>query len=98
MLYLILYDITTSAIRTKVAKILIKEGFERLQLSVYLGLDNPKKNLAIWMQLEKILKDEEDAKFYIFPIPKSSITNMQVIGKNDLDIAYLIGSKKTYFI
>jgi CRISPR-associated protein Cas2 len=98
MLYLIIYDITNNAIRAKIAKTLMAEGYERLQYSVYLGLDNPKYNLSMINQFQKLLQAEPDAKFYIFPIPKSSIRQMQFIGKNFIDINYITGDCKSLLI
>jgi len=98
MLYLIIYDISSTPIRTKVAKILIREGYERLQLSVYLGLINPSVLPNVWQQLKHLLKNEEEAKFYVFPIPKSSIKNIKNIGKLEFDTAYMTGEKNSYFI
>ena len=97
MLYMIIYDITNDAIRTKIADKLIEASYERLQLSVYIGLENPKKKKFLWDKLNDLLADEPEGKFYIFPIPKSSLTQMMNIGKNTLDIAYLTGDKDTLF-
>ncbi len=97
MLYLIIYDISTDSIRNKIAKILIEASFERLQLSVFLGLENPKKDKRLWERLNENLKEEKDAKFYILPVPKSSLNNMISIGKNELDIKYLTGDKDSLF-
>ena len=96
MLYLIFYDITSNSIRNKVAKILIQEGYERLQLSVFLGLENIGKQVSI--QLEELLKAEPEAKFYMLPLPKSSIKNLKSIGQMNLDIDYLTGDKDSLII
>lgn len=98
MLHLVIYDISSNSIRTKVAKLLIREGFERLQLSVYLGIDNPNDLPQIWAQLQMLLKKEIEAKFYIFPIPKSSLSNIKSIGELGLDIDYLLGNKNSFLI
>jgi CRISPR-associated endonuclease Cas2 len=98
MLYLIIYDITTDSIRTKIAKLLIASSFERLQFSVFLGLNNPQKDTILWKKFTEILQDEPEAKFYILPIPKNSIKNLMNIGKNNLDIDYLTGEKDSFFI
>ena len=96
MLYLIFYDITSNSIRNKVAKILIQEGYERLQLSVFLGLENIGKQVSI--QLEELLKAEPEAKFYIVPLSKSSIKNLKSLGKINLDLDYLTGEKDSLII
>lgn len=96
MLYLVFYDITSDKLRNKVAKILTQEGFERLQLSVFLGLEQIGQEASL--QLRDLLQIEPDAKFYIVPVPKSSIKNIQCIGKMNLDIDYLTGDKDSLFI
>ena len=98
MLYLILYDITKNSVRTKIAKLLIKESYERLQLSVFLGNDDPLKNPLLWKPLNQLLKEDELAKFYIFPIPKNSLKNLRSIGNMDLDIDYLCGERESLCI
>ena len=98
MLYLIIYDIAKNSVRTKIAKLLIKESYERLQLSVFLGNDDPMKNPFLWKPLNQLIKEDKLAKFYIFPIPKNSIRNLRSIGNMDLDIEYLCGEKETLFI
>ena len=51
MIYLVFYDISTDKIRNKIARRLEAEGFERLQLSVFIGLMNPKTKPMLWKQL-----------------------------------------------
>ena len=97
MLYLVFYDIETTSIRTKIAKQLIAEGYERLQLSVYLGLDNPVGNVTLWHNLEQLLANEKDSKLYVLPIPRSSIKNLKKIGALNFDIDYLLGEKDSLF-
>ena len=98
MLHLIVYDISSDRIRNKVAETLMEASFERLQLSVFLGLDNPQNNRRLWNKLNELLSAEPQAKFYVIPLPKSSIKNMVSIGENKLDIDYLTGDKDSLFI
>lgn len=98
MLFLIVYDISINSVRTKIARILITEGFERLQLSVFLGLTNPKANTVVWATINKLIQEDAMAKMYILPIPKSSLKNIKQLGIEKLDIAYLLGDKNSYFI
>ena len=98
MQYLVVYDISVNSIRNKIAKILLKESFERLQLSVFLGNEDPKKNKLLWQQFQNLIDEDQDAKFYVFPIPDSSLKQMQYLGQSDIDIAYLLGEKDSFFI
>ncbi len=97
MLYLVFYDIENTSKRTKIAKLLIADGYERLQLSVYLGLDNPVRNQKLWKSLEDLLIDETSSKLYVLPIPGNSIKNIAKIGKLDFDLYYLAGEKDSLF-
>lgn len=98
MLYLIVYDISDNRICHKVAKRLLAEGFERIQLSVFLGLFNPRRKDALWEQLNAWISEEKGAKFYVLPITKKSFKSMDVIGDLDVDIDYLAGDKHTLFV
>jgi len=95
MIYLLLYDISKNSIRTKVAKLLIEEGFERMQFSIYTGLENPYKNTYLWNKLSKLLKPEPTAKLYVINLSKNNLKNMKIIGTFDQDLDYLIGEKRS---
>ena len=98
MIYLVFYDISTNAIRTKIAKRLVAEGYERIQLSVFVGIRHPKQNTALWNTLNDSLKNEPTAKFFVINLSVANFQNMSIIGQSDLDILYLIGKKNTIFI
>ena len=98
MIYLIAYDIKSDDIRLKIAKRLVAEGYERIQFSVFVGLKNPKKNKILWNNLNLWLKNEPLSKFYIIPLTHSNFKNITMIGKNNIDIDYMLGIKETMFI
>lgn len=95
MIYLLFYDISTDKLRNKVAKLLIAAGFERLQFSVFTGLDNPVKNAPLWQAIVKTLKSEADAKLFVLPIKKEYFCKMQGIGVQELDLDYLSGLRSS---
>jgi len=97
-MFLVFYDISSDPIRTKIAKRLVAEGYERIQLSVFTGLRNPKSDKTLWKALNDILEAEPEAKFYIIRIPPDNFRNLQMIGSNPLDIEYLLGEKYSLFI
>ena len=96
-MYLILYDITETPIRTKVAKLLEKEGYERLQFSVFTAPYNPEKN-KLWSKLQFLLKDTPNNKIYCIKIGKESFYKMKIIGNFALDLTYLAGEKRSLII
>ena len=98
MIYLTIYDISKDSLRTKIAKRLIADGHERIQLSVFLGLESPKKNTILWNELQHWLALESHAKLYVIPITESHFRKMNVLGDDMPDIDYLTGKKHTLFI
>ena len=97
-MYLVFYDISNNKIRTKVAARLIEEGYERIQLSVFIGTWNPSKNGDLWEELNTRIEEDPDAKLYVLAVSENSFKNMMTIGKCDYDIAYLTGNKHSFFI
>ena len=95
MIYLLFYDISNNKIRTKIAKLLISEGFERIQFSVYTSLKNPEKNETLWTTLLNLTETENDAKIYVIALTKNNFKNIKIIGNFDFDIDYLTGEKRS---
>lgn len=97
-MHLIFYDISTDSIRTKIAKRLIVEGYERIQLSVFVGTPHPNQNKLLWKNLRTWLKVEPTAQFCVIRVASLNFRNMTLIGKNKLDLAFLLGEKNSIFI
>ncbi|MDP2722178.1 MAG: CRISPR-associated endonuclease Cas2 [Bacteroidales bacterium] len=95
MIYLLFYDISSNRLRNKIAKLLISNGFERLQLSVFTGLANPIMNKYLWQMILKILEAEPDSKLFVLPVMKSHFCTMQGIGVEELDLEYLAGVRSS---
>jgi CRISPR-associated protein Cas2 len=98
MIYLIFYDISTDKIRNKIAKRVVAEGFERLQLSVFVGLVNPFLHPNLWHQLTTWASSDDLGKLYVISCTKKQFREMKIIGDNPLDLNYLIGEKSVIFI
>lgn len=98
MVYIVFYDISSTPVRTRVAKLLMSAGYERIQLSVYLGIKNPKKDKMLWPRLVVLLAQQENAKVYSIAISKQSFRAMAQIGSFDLDIPYLLGESRSLII
>lgn len=97
MIYLILYDITSDTLRQRVSKRLVSEGYERIQLSAFLGTDNPKTSAKLWCDIGQWLATEPAAKFYVIQITESNLRELMVIGEMDLDIEMLLGTRNSLF-
>jgi CRISPR-associated endonuclease Cas2 len=98
MIYLVCYDISIDKVRNKVAKSLVAEGFERLQLSVFAGLFNPRSKPDLWLQLQTWLAEDKQSKFYVIACTKNQLREMDVLGEYNLDLPYLLGEKSVIFI
>lgn len=96
-IYIVLYDVTDDKKRNRAAKLLQQHGLERIQLSVFTGLHNPKKNKVLWQQLSNLVNAEDypDDKIFCFAISKKSFREMKVIGNFGADTDYLLGEKHT---
>ncbi len=104
MTYLIAYDISEDHIRNKVAKLLNREGYERIQYSLFAGPDDPKKNVGLWSKLTQLNEQEEKNqqakayKVFVIPVPTKHLMSMEIIGDVGIDLDYITGTKSTMFV
>lgn len=98
MIYLLCYDIATNSIRTKIAKRIIQEGFERIQKSVYLATFNPKNNISLWLFLQQAIADDKEASLFVIALTKNNFRSLKKLGNFALDIDYLLGEKHSLII
>ena len=96
-MYLILYDITETPIRSKVVRLLEKEGYERIQYSVFIAPFNPSKN-KLWKKLQLLLKETPINKIFCLEIPKENFYKIKTIGNFDFDLEYMTGDKSSLII
>ncbi len=95
MMYILFYDISDDKLRNKISKLLISKGYERLQLSVFTGLENPVKDIQLWLTIQNLLKSEPNSKLYVLPVKKDYFCSMQGFGLQDLDLEYLAGLRSS---
>jgi len=98
--YLVMYDITYSKTLQKIGKIMLKEGFERINYSVWVGWINPVKKNDLKVKLSKMLGDEnaKGSVFYIMPISKSSLKHTRCLnGRKPKELDFWIGEKREAF-
>jgi len=100
LIYLVTYDIGEDKYRTKAAKLLVADGYERIQYSVFCGLSHPKKNSSLWGKLITLEKNstEDTFKIYIIPVPDREFLSMEIIGEMEDEISYLMGKKNTLIL
>lgn len=94
-MYLIMYDIVSNSKRTRFANILIEFGYERLQKSVFVGIENPKKFDAISLQLQKTTIEDS---IIMLNISKTNFKNLKKYGTFSVDMEYLCNEKRSMII
>ena len=100
MTYLVIYDISADNIRNKVAKRLKAEGFERIQLSVFHGQDDPRENPPLWSELTRWIASDSspNSRLFVIAVSDGNLRNMAIIGNYQPDFDYLTGKQHTLFI
>ena len=100
MSHLICYDIEHNYLRTKMGNTILDYGFDRINLSVYLGTIDKKTLEELEKKLVKMLKEKgkpNDSLIFL-PVSPQQIQDMRVYGKNDLDKDDLAGEKSTLIV
>lgn len=100
LLYMISYDIVKDRTRTKMAALLLAAGYERLQLSVFLGPAPPWANEKLWQQLTQLLKRDANGadRLFCLPVHKKAVKNMRIIGTPPAGLDYICGDVHTLII
>ncbi len=79
MLTWILYDIENNKNRNKIAKLCLKTGLYRVQLSCFLGDINSTELKELSLHIEELINIDND-KVYIFPISKDDFDRIILLG------------------
>jgi len=100
MMYLIIYDITENRIRTKVARLLVSHGYERIQLSVFAGPFSPMANSDLWRQLHILCPktgeaESEGNSLMVVEVPLRQFQRIRTIGNLPFDMDEMTGKAHT---
>ena len=98
--YLLMYDITNDRTLQKVAKKLVKYGFERVNYSVWLGWTNPLEKGTLKSELQTLMRNEnaKGSRLYIVPLKPSTLGKMRSItGHKPVELDYWLGKTKNLF-
>jgi CRISPR-associated endonuclease Cas2 len=95
-LYLISYDISKDALRSRVAKKLIYYGCERLQYSVYAGSLRP----AVYEEMQHWLRSHIKGKdsVLIIPLPPQTVENALSLGESTVPWDWICHKVHTLYI
>jgi len=96
---LVCYDIGANALRARIGRRLLEAGLERINRSVYLGQikDTDLRRLRSWLQ-QAMTKAAPDDSLIILPTTPHQTWQMDVLGKNELDIPTLTGEQHTLIL
>ena len=99
MSHLICYDISKNNLRAKCGKKIIESGLDRINKSVYLGTISDSSLKKLESELAQLLqKGMPQDSLIILPITISSVQQMRIYGRNDLDKEELTGEKDTIIL
>jgi CRISPR-associated endonuclease Cas2 len=96
---LVCYDIGANALRARIGRRLLEAGMERINRSVYLGQikDTDLRRLRVWLQ-QAMAKAGPDDSLIILPTTPHQTWQMEVLGKNELDIPTITGEQHTLIV
>lgn len=99
-IYLIFYDIADDRRRVKVAALLERWGYERLQWSVFTGLQPPEGNAALWKDLSRLMDPAAfpNDKICSLAVSRERFAAMQVLGNVGVDLDYLLGRRQVLLL
>lgn len=80
MLTWVLYDIQKDKARNKVAKLCLKAGIYRVQLSVFLGEMNKTRRKELRCQIEDLIDPGTD-RVYMFPMCREDFDQCELMGQ-----------------
>lgn len=76
MLYLACYDFENDNIRLAIAKQLFARGYERIQKSVFLGLQKPKEKRRLEEWVSKNLEKDVKGCLIVIPIAQNMVADI----------------------
>jgi len=100
MMVLVGYYIADDRKRKKVADLLLAHGFERIQLSLFIGPRHPARMKALWLRLQLVLDTNggRSDRLLALSITTGQLERLATIGRMDLDLDLLMGRKSVLFI
>ena len=100
MIYLVAYDIANDRTRKQVSDLLLAHGFERLQLSLFLGHKHPARMPSLWPRLQQLLQRHTPAgdRLVALPITLGQLQRLRIIGQLPVDLDLLTGKKKVLIL
>jgi CRISPR-associated endonuclease Cas2 len=99
-LNLVLYDITHDRTLQKVAKLLQKHGYERINYSVWLGWNTFAEDTPLRRQLQQLMRNPnaEGSRLYTMPLKTHTLAEMRSIsGHKPTSLDYWLGEQKILF-
>lgn len=95
MLYLACYDIESNRERLRIANHLLDLGYERIQKSVFVGLQNPEERSKLQEWLNANFGHKLTGGFVLIPLSQTSAKDAWHLGKTPPDWEYLSNKTET---
>lgn len=98
---LICYDITSNALRVKIAKKILEFGLERVNRSVFLGSPEDKVLRKLEVQLQEMMRDRRSTQndsLIVLPVHTHQVYEMRVYGRQDWEPEELAGDTHTLIL
>jgi CRISPR-associated protein Cas2 len=99
MIHIILYDIESDRARTRLAKLLERQGFTRLQYSVFAGETDRHRWQAVWAGLETFFRKHctPADKLYAPVVETDAFEKMPLLGTPP-DFDYVMNKMHTLYL
>ncbi len=95
-MYLISYDIVSNSLRKRLSDLLVRKGYHRIQKSVFVGLDNPKKDQEIKTIFSTL--DSNNDKYLYLSISKKELIKNHNLGLSKEEIKLMIGELDFFWV
>lgn len=98
-MYLVIYDLSDNALRTRIADALIRLGLERIQYSVFAGDRAITPKSEVWNRIAQLCEgsDLESGNIILVEVSRTAFRNMLQLGQNPLNTPYLSGDVDVIF-
>ncbi|MFH1118191.1 MAG: CRISPR-associated endonuclease Cas2 [Bacteroidota bacterium] len=99
-IYMLMYDITHERTLQRAAKLIQKNGYERINFSVWLGWQGPKENPELFKILREMLNKPEasGSRLFFMPLGINSLKKIRSIsGHKPSELDYWTGERRIQF-
>lgn len=99
MIRFVLYDITANRPRTRIADLLLRHGFERIQYSVFVGRIPSTRWKRLWRELEQYFSADcaPTDRIYSIVVDQKRFEAMDILGEV-LPVDWILQETEVWFV